>query len=97
MAEVIEPNMGKLLVKLDKDAVKTSGGIFIPHTADTGAVKRAEVIQVGPQRIVDEHLTALSFRAGDKVLLDPLGATKIKIEGEEYLIVRVEDVLARIS
>lgn len=93
----IQPNMGKLLVKLEEETGKTAGGLFIPASAQTDGVKKGKVLAVGPTRMVDGAPTAILFNAGDRVLLDPLGGTKLKVNGEDLILLRVEDVLARLN
>ena len=90
--------MGRILVKQDTLSDKSAGGILIPPSAlDTGGAKVAKVVEVGEEKYVNGHLTGTYPNVSDKVLIDPLGATKVKIGGEELLLVRVEDVLGIIK
>lgn len=94
----MEPNVGKVLVRLDGEAEKTAGGLFIPATAIRGDTsKKGTVVAAGPVRQVEGAVTALQFKAGDRVLLDSMGGTPLKIEGTEHLLLRAEDVLGRLT
>lgn len=97
MGNKIEPNLGKVLVQMDEDAGKSAGGILIPASVQTDGVKKGRVIAVGPTRRVDGQLTALELFPGNRVLIDPLGATKLKVNGVEQLLMRCEDILGRIE
>lgn len=92
----IEPNVGKCLVKLDQESGKSAGGILIPASAEVSGVKQGTVMAVGPTRLVEGNPTGLVLKVGDKVLLDPFGGTKIKINGDEQVLLRVEDVVGRV-
>jgi chaperonin GroES len=92
----LQPNVGKILVKIETDSQKTSGGIFIPQSAVVDGVRKGKVVAVGPLRVVDGVPTALDFNVNDEVLLDPLGGLKIKLGSEELFLMRMEDVLGKI-
>lgn len=96
----MNPNVGRLLVKLDTSApgeMKTAGGLFIPQTVQSDdTTRQGTVAAVGPTRCVDGFPTHLEFHEGDRVILDSLGGTKVKILGDEYVLVRGEDVLVKI-
>ncbi|MGQ0793470.1 MAG: co-chaperone GroES [Deltaproteobacteria bacterium] len=90
----VRPLNDKVLVKrLDTDE-KTKGGIIIPETAKEKP-QEGRVIAVGRGRILEDGgIKPLDLKAGDKVLFGKYGGTDIKVEGEDYLIVREEDILA---
>lgn len=92
----IEPNVGKVLVQLDQESGTSAGGIIIPASAEVSGVKQGKVVAVGPVRLVNGEPTALALNVGDRVLLDPLGATKLKVNGVEQLLLRCEDVVGRV-
>jgi chaperonin GroES len=72
---------------------KTAGGIIIPDTAKEKPME-GEVIAVGPgARNEAGELVALDVKAGDKILFGKYSGTEIKIDGEEFLIMREEEVL----
>lgn len=97
----IEPNVGKVLVKLDaaeSGEAKTAGGLYIPANAQRDETsKKGTVVAAGPARLVEGSLTSLQFKEGDRVLLDILGGIKLKIEGNDCVLLRAEDILGRLN
>ena len=90
----IKPLADRLLVKrLDEEEEQQVGGIIIPDTAKEKP-QEAEVVAVGPGRIEDGKRIPLELKKGDRILVGKYSGTEVKIEGEEYLIMREEDVLA---
>ena len=82
-----------LLKRLDEES-KTSGGLYIPDTAKEKPI-RGKVIAVGAgKRDKDGKIIALEVKAGDKVLFSKYSGTEVKIDGDEHLIMREEDLLA---
>ena len=96
MSISINPNVGKIIVEVEKEDSKTSGGIFIPDSYKTEGVKRGKILATGPARKVDGEFTSIPLNVGDRVLFDPLGGTKLKIDGIDVLLMRQEDVLGKI-
>lgn len=92
-----EPNVGKILIELDQDSGKTAGGLIIPSSVVSEGSKVGTVKAAGPTRLVDGKPTALLICPGDRVVVDPLGATKIKVDGRDMLLLRCEDVLGRVN
>ena len=90
----IRPLADRILVKrLEEDDEQKVGGIIIPDTAKEKP-QEAEVVAVGPGRLENGERSALELKEGDKVLIGKYSGTEVKLEGEEYLIMREEDVLA---
>ena len=90
----IRPLHDRILVKRLEEESKTSGGLFIPDTAKEKPIQ-ATVIAVGAgKRDKDGKIVALDVKAGDKVLFSKYSGSEIKIDGEEHLIMREEDILA---
>ena len=90
----IRPLGDRILVKRVESETQSSGGIIIPDTAKEKPIQ-AEVIAVGSGRKdKDGKLHALEVKKGDRVLFSKYGGTEVKIEGEEHLILREDDVLA---
>jgi chaperonin GroES len=82
-----------VLVKRIAEEEKTKGGIIIPDTAKEKP-QQGTVIAVGKgKRDEDGKVTPLDVKAGDRVLFSKYAGTEIKIEGEEHLILREEDIL----
>jgi chaperonin GroES len=88
------PLHDRLLVQRLDEEEKTRGGIIIPDTAKEKP-QQGRVLAVGPGRRDDKgELQPLDVRAGDKVLFAKYAGTEIKIDGEDRVILREEDVLA---
>ena len=93
----IQPLADRVLVKrLDDDGEQKVGGIIIPDTAKEKP-QEAEVVAVGPGRIDEGQRVALEVKKGDKVLIGKYSGTEVKLDGEEHLILREEEILAVIS
>ena len=90
----IRPLHDRVLVKRIEEETKTKGGIIIPDTAKEKPIK-GEVIAVGEGRILDNgQKVPMSVKVGDKVIFSKYAGTEIKIEGEEHLIMREDDIIA---
>ena len=90
----VKPLADRILVRRLEEKEEKRGGIIIPDTAKEKP-QQAEVVAVGPGRITDEgKRVALEVKAGDKILMGKYSGTEVKIDGNEYLIMREEDVLA---
>ena len=73
---------------------KTKSGIFLPDTAKEKP-NQGEVVAVGPGRITDDgKVIPMNVKAGDKVIYGKYSGQEVKIEGEEYLIVKESDIYA---
>lgn len=93
----VKPLGDRLLVQRLEAEDRTKGGIVLPDTAKEKP-KEGKVISVGKGKITDEGKTIpLSVKEGDKILFSSYAGTEIKIEDEEYLILKEEDVLAIIE
>jgi chaperonin GroES len=90
----VRPLYDRILVKRVEEELKTAGGLFIPDTAKEKPQK-AVVVAVGNGKIQEDgSLRKLDVKAGDKVLFSKYSGNEIKIDGEEHLILREDDVLA---
>jgi chaperonin GroES len=90
----VRPLYDRILVKRVEEELKTAGGLFIPDTAKEKPQK-AVVVAVGNGKIQEDgSLRKLDVKAGDKVLFSKYSGNDIKIDGEEHLILREDDVLA---
>ena len=93
----IRPLNDRLLVKRLKEEEKTAGGIIIPDSAKEKPAE-GEVIAVGPGKSNDKgDRVALQVKEGDRVLFSKYSGTDVKIDGEDYLIMREDDVLGIIG
>jgi chaperonin GroES len=93
----IKPLYDRIVVKRLEEERKTASGIVIP---DTAAEKpdQGEVIAVGPGKATDSgEIRSLTVKVGDKVLFGKYAGQAIKIEGEEFLVMREEDILGIIE
>ncbi len=89
----IRPLQDRLVVKRLAEEEKTKGGIIIPDTAKEKPVE-GEVIAVGNGKVLEDgKVRPLDVKAGDRILFGKYSGTEIKINGEEHLILREEDVL----
>ncbi len=89
----IRPLQDRVILKRVKEEEKTKGGIIIPDTAKEKPVE-GKVIAVGSgKRLEDGKTAALDVKAGDRILFGKYSGSEIKIDGEEHLILREEDVL----
>ena len=93
----LRPLQDRILVKRVEEEEKTKGGIIIP---DTAKEKPAEgvVVAVGNGKLGDDgKRISLEIKKGDRILFGKYSGTEVKIEGEEQLIMREDDVLAIIE
>lgn len=90
---MIKPLGSRVLIKMKEGEETTKSGIIL-----SGAAKEkpqiAEVIEVGPGKEVDGKLETMNVKKGDNIIISEYAGTKIKYEGEEYIIVKQEDILA---
>lgn len=89
----VKPLHDRILVKRLSEEEKTKGGIIIPDTAKEKPAEGEVVAVGGGRRTEDGKLVALEVKKGDKILFGKYSGTEIKIEGEDYLIMREDDVL----
>lgn len=89
----IRPLFDKVVVRLCEAEETTAGGIILPGNAQEKP-QIAEVIAVGPGGIVDGKEVVMTVKEGDKVITSKYAGTEVKIDGEEYNIVRQNDILA---
>ena len=94
----LKPLGDRLIVKAIEEEETTASGIVLPDTAKEKP-QRGEVVAVGDGRYDEdgEKRIPLDVQAGDKVLYSKYGGTEIKVEGEDLLVLRESDVLAKIE
>lgn len=94
---MLKPLGDKIIAKALGSEEVTKGGILLPDTAKEKP-QEAEVIAVGPGRLLDSGKTIpMDVKVGDKIVFTKYGGTNMKVEGEEYIILRQDDVLAVIE
>jgi chaperonin GroES len=90
----IKPLGDKILVKRLEAETKTSSGIFLPESAKEKP-QQAKVIAVGEGKVLENGERApISVKKGDTIILNKWGGTELKLEGEEYLVMGADEVLA---
>ena len=95
MAVKLQPMGDRLVVKPMQSEEKTKSGIYLPDTAKEKP-QEGKVIAVGPGRMTDEgKRIAPDVEVGDIVLYTKYGGSEIKIDGEEFIIMRENDILAK--
>jgi chaperonin GroES len=93
----LRPLQDRILVKRIEEEAKTAGGIYIPDTAKEKPVM-GQIVSVGNgKKTEDGKVIPVDVKAGDKVLFGKYSGTEVKVEGEEYLIMREDDILGIIE
>ena len=94
---MLKPLGDKIIAKSIGSEEITKGGIVLPDAAKEKP-QEAEVIAVGPGKLLDTgKVVPMDVKVGDKIIFAKYGGTEIKVDGEEYIILRQEDVLAVIE
>ena len=89
----IRPLQDRIIVKRIAEEEKTKGGIIIPDTAKEKPLE-GQVIAVGNGKVLEDgKVRPLDIKAGDRVLFNKYAGTEVKIDGEEHLILREDDIL----
>jgi chaperonin GroES len=96
MATRVRPLHDRVIVKRIEEEEKSRGGIIIPDTAKEKP-QEGQVIAVGPGRHEDGKVIPLDVKAGDRILFGKYAGTEVKLNGEEHLIMREEDILGVIE
>jgi len=96
MAVNVTPLHDRVLIKRIEEKETVKGGIIIPDTAKEKP-QEGEVIAVGAGRIEKGARIPLDVKAGDRVLFGKYSGSDIKLDDEEYLILREEEILAKLS
>jgi chaperonin GroES len=93
----IRPLQDRLILKRVEEEEKTKGGIIIPDSAKEKP-QEGEVTAVGPGKVADDgKKIPMDVKEGDRVLFSKYAGTEIKIDGEEHLIMREDDILGIIE
>jgi chaperonin GroES len=89
----LRPLQDRVIVKRVAEEEKTKGGIIIPDTAKEKPIE-GKVLAVGNGKVQEDgKVRALDVRAGDRILFTKYAGTEVKLDGEEHLIIREEDIL----
>ena len=90
----VRPLHDRILVKREEDSEEKIGGIIIPDTAKEKP-QRGKVVAVGNGKVTEEgKRVPLDVKSGDRILFGKYSGNEVKIDGDDYLILREEDVLA---
>jgi len=93
----IRPLQDRVIVRRIEEAEKTKGGIIIPDTAKEKPME-GKVIAVGKGKVLEDgKIHSLDVKAGDRILFAKYAGTEVKIDGEEHLIMREDDILGVIE
>jgi len=93
----IRPLHDRVLVKRIEEEEKTKGGIIIPDTAKEKP-QEGKVIAVGGGKVLDDgKVRAMDVKAGDRILFSKYAGTDVKIDGDDLIIIREDDVLGILS
>jgi len=92
----IKPLGDRIVIKIIENEETTKSGIVLPGTAKEKPMQ-GEVLAVGSGELVDGKKVPLEVKVGDKVIYSKYAGTEVKMDGEEYLIIRQSDVLAIIE
>ena len=93
----LRPLQDRIIVKRLEEETMTAGGIFIPETAKEKP-QRGEIVAVGNgKKTEDGKVIPIDVKPGDKVLFGKYAGTEVKVEGDEYLIMREDDILGVIE
>ena len=92
----IKPLADRVVIKMLEAEETTKGGIILAGSAKEKP-QIAEVVAVGPGGVVDGKEVKMELKVGDKVIMSKYAGTEIKLDGEEYTILRQSDVLAKID
>lgn len=90
---MIKPLGSRVLIKMKEGEETTKSGIILTGSAQEKP-QIAEVIEVGPGKIIDGKNEIMNVKKGDNVIVSKYSGTEVKYEGEEYIIVKQEDILA---
>ena len=93
---MIKPLSDRVLIKMKESEETTKSGIILASSAKEKP-QIAEVIEVGPGKVVDGKKEEMTVKKGDNVVVSKYAGTEVKYEGEEYIILRQSDILAKID
>ena len=93
----IRPLHDRVIVKRLESETRSAGGIVIPDTAAEKPI-RGKIVAVGKGKILEDgKVRPLDLKVGDKILFGKYGGNEVKVDGEELLVLREEDIMAIIE
>lgn len=93
---IIQPLGDRVVIQPVETEETTASGIVLPGTAKEKQ-QIAEVVEVGPGGTVDGEKVTMEVKKGDKVIYSKYAGTEVKLDGDDYVIVRQHDILATIK
>jgi chaperonin GroES len=91
----LTPVSDNIIIKAVSSEKTSAAGIIIPETVDKERAERGEVIAIGPGRELDNgQVSKMHVKVGQNVLFKKYSPDEVKVDGEEYLIIRADDVMA---
>ena len=90
---MIKPLEDRILVKMKEGEETTKSGIILTSNSQEKP-QIAEVVEVGPGKKIDGKIEPVCVKKGDNVIVSKYSGTEVKYEGEEYIIVKQDDILA---
>ena len=94
----IRPMQDRIIVERIEEETKTAGGIIIPDTVSKEKPQEGKVVAAGKGKMTPEgKLLPLDVKVGDRVLFGKYAGSEIKVDGQEYLIMREDDILGVIT
>lgn len=98
MSIPLTPLGDHVIVKAIQESKTTASGIVLPDTAEKERPEKGEVLAVGEGKLLENgSRAAMSIKAGDKVIFKKYSPDEIKVDGVEYLVIKEEDIIARIT
>ena len=91
----IKPLADRVVIKMLEAEETTKSGIILASAAKEKP-QVAEVVAVGPGGVVDGNKIEMEVEVGDKVLISKYAGTEVKVDGDEYMILRQSDILAKV-
>ncbi len=92
----IKPLADRVVIKMLESEETTKSGIVLPGAAKEKP-QMAEIIAVGPGGVVDGKEIVMEVKVGDRVIMSKYAGTEVKIDGEEFIILRQSDILAKVD
>ncbi|MBE7025277.1 MAG: co-chaperone GroES [Clostridia bacterium] len=92
----IKPLADRVVIKMLESEETTKSGIVLPGAAKEKP-QMAEIIAVGPGGVVDGKEIVMEVKVGDKVIMSKYAGTEVKVDGEEFIILRQSDILAKVD
>ena len=93
---IIKPLADRVVIKMLESEESTKSGILLAGTAKEKP-QMAEVIAVGPGGVVDGKEVKMELAVGDKVIMTKYAGTEVKFDGQEYIILRQSEILAKVE